>query len=47
MERLQNEDWEEESKEFYRKYLHLYAEAFLTNPENRELINEEIKERRD
>ena len=45
-QRLEDEEWDEERKAFYRQNLTLYAEAYLTNEENRARINEEILTRR-
>ena len=46
-ERLSNEEWEEDTKAFYGRNAKLYAEMFLANEENRELVLEEIKLRRE
>ena len=47
LERLNNEDWEEEMKNFYKQNAKLYAEVFLANEDNRELINEENRIRKE
>ena len=47
MQRLEDEEWDEERKSFYRSNISLYAEIYLTNEENRQRINDEIITRKE
>jgi len=47
IQRLDDEDWEEGRKQYYRNNIDQYAEAYLTNEENRKRINKEIELRKE
>ena len=42
-QKLEEEQWEKGTKTFYEKNLDLYADIFLINEENRNMINDQIK----
>ena len=42
-QQLKKETWEKQTTTFYEKNIELYTDIFLTNEENRNLINDQIK----